>query len=107
MPTLNPGRAILPSIRLREHPLPAPLPCCVAVLPIQCVWELNASPPVLKVALVGSARSCELVVQWLDKGRGEHGDAVFAALGVTHQQLAASEVHVLHPLLQAFSNAKS
>jgi len=48
---------ILPAVSLGEHPLPAPLPIGIAVLPCQGMGQYHRSPPRPQILLLEAANN--------------------------------------------------
>jgi hypothetical protein len=78
--------------------MPAPVLWRIGVLPIECVWELHAAPPIRHILLVESLDLLEMILK-RDLGRfGQHRDAVFVAFAGTNTRTQIEgHGHMSHP----------
>lgn len=80
-----------------EHPLPAPLPAGVRVLPAERVRQRHPSGTSGEIALVAVTRHGDDPRERIAQGSGQHGAPVPIAFPGTHDDLIAGKVDVLHP----------
>lgn len=64
--------------------LPDPLAVGVGVLLFERVGEIDSAVAIVQVLLVKHFNAPEVLLKGLDETGGEHGDAVFSALAVAH-----------------------
>jgi len=90
----------------RKHKLPAPLVRRARILARKGIGKLHVAVACGQVGFVHGFRQCELPLQRLDAGCGQHRDPVLRALPVAHQDLAIVEVDVLDPEFEALGQAQ-
>ena len=94
-------RGSIDSAGRRKHPEPAPRRAGARVLALQRIGQLHAAAAGRErrpATATRPARSCACSAR--HQRRGQHGDAVLAALAVAHDDVAALEVDVLHAQAQ-------
>ena len=77
-----------------KDPLPSPFAGRVWVFPGERVGQFDETGALPEVTSVLSVHAPELVRQGLQKGFGQHGNAVLFSLAVAYGELAAFKIHV-------------
>lgn len=86
----------------RKHVLPRPAAARVGILARERERKVHLAEPFGEIPFVHQLHAREMRAQRLDQALGEHRAPVAPALAVAHRDLAALEVHVLHPQAQSF-----
>src|SRR3989304_8136719 len=100
MPAFFGGFRVLPSVLLREDPLPAPIGGRVGILAIQSVGHLHPSPPFGKVFLMDRLDLSQMVLKRFLKQFREHRYPVFRYFAVADTDFIARKVNVLNAQLK-------
>jgi len=97
MPSLFTGVGVLPSMVLREYPLPAPLHRCMGILSPQGVGE--AHPPIAlgKVLAMQTTHLLQMGFEFLSHSARQHRAPILPALAMAHRDLRALKIKILHP----------
>ena len=77
---LSRGR-VLPAVSLGKHPLPAPLPIGVAILPRQGMGQHHSSPTRCQILLMEAANVLEMPIQSLALACGQQRTAIVPIQG--------------------------
>ena len=84
-----------------RHALPAPFAWRVGVFAFEGLREPHLAEAVAQVLLMDGTNRLQVRAQRFDGALGQHRDPVFRAFAIANDNLAISEIEVLHAKAQA------
>ena len=90
----------------RERVLPDPLPISQWVLASQGVRQVDLAGSGGKVAFVNTAGPGQVMLQRINEGVGQHGNPIFKALAIPHDDLTLIELDVFDTQAEALHQAQ-
>jgi hypothetical protein len=87
--------------------LPGPLASRVWKLSIQSERKMHAAKPIFEILLVLRFHPEQMSAQRFGQVQRKHRDAIFAAFGVAHRDLAERKINVFYPQSDAFHQTQA
>src|SRR5438445_766647 len=91
----------------RKDILPSPLASRVWKLSIQSEGKMHAAKPIFEILLVLRFHPEQMPAQRFGQIQRKHRDAIFAAFGVAHRDLAERKIDIFYPQSDAFHQTQA